>query len=159
MNWSKIKEASISKKYSPYFVTFFLGYLALNFFANDISSTYMLLFSTVSGKLSLIATIFVGIFVAMSLNLVIMKFKELRQLSGVGSFTALGIFGGLLGGACPVCFVGLFPAFLGLFGITASLADLPFYGLELQLGSIVLLGISITLLSKPTVCKTNIGKI
>ncbi len=158
MNLDKIKKSIISKPYSYYFMIFFIGYLALNFFVNGISGTYMFLFSTLSGKLSLIATIFVGIFVAISLNLVIMKLKELRQLSGAGSFTALGIFGGLLGGACPACFVGLFPAFLGIFGVTASLTDLPFKGLELQIGSMVLLVISIILLSKPTVCKINIGK-
>ena len=63
-----------------------------------------------------------------------------------------------MGGACSACFVGLFPAVLGLFGVTASLTDLPFKGVELQIGSIILLGISIVLLSKPSVCNPKLRK-
>ena len=68
---------------------------------------------------------------------------------------ALGIFAGVLGGACPGCFVGLFPAVLGLFGVTASLSVLPFYGLEIQAASIVLLIVAIFFLTKETVCKVD----
>ena len=87
----------------------------------------------------------------------IIKFKEYKQLNKKGSgLTTLGIFAGFLGGACPGCFVGLFPAVLGLFGVSASLSVLPLYGLELQAISAVLLIISAYYLSKNPVCKTEI---
>jgi len=157
MIFSKLKEAVISKPYAYYFIVFFLGYISLNFFVNNLSNTYILLFYTLTGKITLTLILITGLLVATSLNLVIIKFKEIRQFNKAEGFTAFGIFGGLMGGACPACFVGLFPAFLGLFGVTASLTDLPFKGVELQIGSIVLLVVSIVLLSKPSVCNPKIS--
>ena len=154
----KLKKSIISRPYSYYFIVFFLGYIFLNFFVNNLSNTYILLFSTLTGKLTLVSMFITGLLVATSLNLVIMKFKEIRQFNKAEGFAAFGIFGGLMGGACSVCFVGLFPAVLGLFGVTVSLTDLPFNGVELQVGSILLLGVSIVLLSHPSVCKPKIGK-
>jgi DMSO/TMAO reductase YedYZ heme-binding membrane subunit len=52
--------------------------------------------------------------------------------------------------------VGLFPAVLGFFGgAAAGLGILPFNGLELQAGSLILLIIGAKLLSKPNVCKID----
>lgn len=72
---------------------------------------------------------------------------------GGGGFTFVGVFGGVLGGACPGCFVGLFPAVLGLFGVTATLSILPLYGLEIQAASVGLLVFAVILLTRDTVCK------
>jgi len=68
-----------------------------------------------------------------------------------------GWFIGVLGGACPGCIVGLFPAVLGIFGGAAAGLDiLPFNGLELQVGSAALLIMSVWFLSKPAVCRMNL---
>jgi len=101
-------------------------------------------------------SILVGLLVAMNLNLVILKFKELRQINKESGLTFLGIFGGLLGGACPSCFVGLFPAFIGLFGITASLSSLPFFGIEILIISAGFLLTSIFLFTRDNVCKIKV---
>ena len=77
---------------------------------------------------------------------------------GVGSIGFLGVTGGILGGACPGCFVGLFPAFLGLFGMTATLSILPFNGLEIQVASTALLLFSSYFLTKPLTCKVDFLK-
>nr|MBI4156533.1 hypothetical protein [Candidatus Woesearchaeota archaeon] len=117
-------------------------------------TSYRLSFAIPFIALSLIT----ALLVAVNVNLIIIKFKELKKMNkkvnaGVGGMGALGIFGGILGGACPGCFVGLFPAFLGLFGITASLSILPLYGLEIQILSSILLTMSIFLLTRENICK------
>jgi hypothetical protein len=101
--------------------------------------------------------ILVAGFVGLNINLLIMKFKDIKKISGKeGSITTLGIFLGIIGGACPGCIVGLFPAVLGFFGgAAAGLGILPFNGLELQAGSLILLIIGAKLLSKPNVCKID----
>jgi hypothetical protein len=84
------------------------------------------------------------------------KIKDLKTLSKKGSsISIIAIFGTLLGGACPHCFVGLFPAIIGLFGSTMTLANLPLQGFEIQIISSIILIISIYYLQKPTTCKIN----
>ena len=100
-------------------------------------------------------TFLIALLVGLVINLVIIKFKELKHVNKVSGLAAVGLFGGLLGGACPSCFVGLFPAFLGLFGVTASLSSLPLFGLEIQIGSILLLLISVYFLTKNSVCEVK----
>jgi len=51
-------------------------------------------------------------------------------------------------GVCPLCVTGLFPIIFGLFGLSFSLASLPFKGLEVQVVAIVLLLSSLYLLRK-----------
>ena len=155
MSWYKIRDSVLSKPYRYYFLIFFLGYLVLNFFVNDISKSKEILTSTNIGNFVIFSMILIALLVSISINLVIMKFREIRRLNRAGGFAALGMFGGLLGSACPACFIGLFPAFLGLFGITASLTDLPFNGLELQISSILLLIISLFLLTRDSTCSIN----
>lgn len=93
------------------------------------------------------------------MNLSIRKFRDFKTIQGKGGgLTFLGIFGGLLGGACPGCLIGLFPAVLGIFGVTASLGALPLFGFEIQLISVVFLTIAIFYLTKETTCKINFDK-
>ena len=158
----------IKKAFSfPYYIIFlfvFLFFISLNIFVNDLYITVPAILSNTSflGIAFIASTIIVGLLVALNINLVIMKIKQLKTLrkfsKRAGGATAGGIFAGVLGAACPGCFAGLFPAFLGLFGITATSMILPLNGLEIQLFSVVLLIISIFMLSKGT-CKVNINKI
>ena len=100
-----------------------------------------------------IFTLLVAFLVAVNINLVIFKFRELGSIGiKAGGIGSAGVFGGILGGACPGCFVGLFPAFLGLFGISASLSVLPLLGLEIQIVSVILLVASMILLTRDNTC-------
>jgi hypothetical protein len=95
-----------------------------------------------------IATIIIGLLVGIDVVLVIEKFEELHVKSAGLGITGL-IFGSLAAG-CPGCFFGLFPILLSVFGITGTLAILPFNGLEFQVAAIILLCASIYFLAKET---------
>jgi len=101
----------------------------------------------------LLFTLAVAGLTALTLNLVIIKVRALKSVQKSSGFAALGAFFGLLGGACPSCFVGLFPVIVGLFGITASLSSLPFFGVEILAGSAGLLLLSIWLMTRDNVCR------
>jgi len=158
----KIKKA-VSGRYLIYFLVFTGLFIGLNIYFNklDVTLPPMLSSNPKLGVPVLLFIVLVAVLVALNINLMIFKFKEVRGLSKKGSgLTTLGIFGGLLGGACPGCIVGLFPAFLGLFGISATLAMLPFYGMEIQAASAVLLTISAFYLTKGNkVCEDGVCKI
>lgn len=170
MEWKErveIIKKSFSFPYSIIFSLIFISFILINIFLNKLHITLPTVISNVKifGIFYIIFSVFVAFLVALNLNLVIMKIKQLKSMrkskflnggggkSG-GSLTAGGIFAGLLGGACPACFVGLFPAFLGLFGISATPIVLPLWGLEIQAFSIILLIISVFLLTKST-CKVK----
>lgn len=160
----KIKNVIIKRPYVFYFIIIFLTYLGINILLNKtyitfptIFKSYKILFLIPFILLNLITAFLVGI----NINLIIVKFKELKLINDIkgttrGGIVSLGIFGGLLGGACPGCFVGLFPAFLGLFGITMTLGNLPLHGLEIQIISSIILIISLFLLTKENKCKVEI---
>ena len=152
---NKLKKAILKKPYIYSFVLTAIGYLILNIIVNKIYITAPVLL-TYNLKIVipyLFFTLLVALLVALNVNLIALKFKELKKLNGGSGLTFVGIFGGVLGGACPSCFVGLFPAFLGLFGVTVSLSSLPLFGLEIQIGSTILLLISVFYLTKDNVCK------
>lgn len=78
----------------------------------------------------------------------IIKLREIRlHTAGLG---ATGVIFGALAAGCPGCFFGLFPVVLSLFGITATLAILPFNGLELQAIAVLALLVSLYTLSGET---------
>ena len=154
----RIKRATLEKPYIFYFIGIFLVYVAFNLIVNQLYVSLEVFTSLVLWlriPFILFGFLLIPGLVALTINLSIIKFKEMRQISskGGGGFTFLGMFGGVLGGACPGCFVGLFPAVLGLFGVTASLSVLPFYGLEIQAASVGFLTVAIILLTRDTVCK------
>ena len=154
----RIKRAITEKPYVFYFIGIFLVYIALNLGVNQVYVNLPILTSYATWffvPFVILNFLLVPFLVALTVNLSIIKFKEMRSVSSKSSsgFGFVGVFGGILGGACPGCFVGLFPAVLGLFGITATLAILPLYGLEIQLASVGLLGFSIVLLTRDNVCK------
>tara|TARA_Y100000310_G_scaffold163794_1_gene163585 strand:+ start:6018 stop:6494 length:477 start_codon:yes stop_codon:yes gene_type:complete len=154
--FEKIKKVTLTKPYFFYFLISAGLFIVLNIYINKLNVTGpMFLFSNPKlGLPILFFIILIAGLIALNINLIIFKFKEIKSLNKKGSgLTFFGVFGGFLGGACPSCFVGLFPAVLGLFGISVSLSILPFYGLEIQAVSAVLLIISVSYLTKETVCK------
>ena len=161
----RVKDALFKKPYIFYFIFIFLTYIGINILINQTFVTLPVIFNLYRKKF-LIPFLFFNFLllpslIALTINLSIIKFKESKALNTKkgGGFTFLGIFGGFLGGACPGCFVGLFPAFLGLFGVTASLSVLPLYGLEIQMVSIVFLLVAIVLLTRNIVCEVPIKEI
>ncbi len=156
--FQRIKRAILEKPYVFYFIGIFLVYVALNLFINKIYVNLSIFTSFVLWfriPYLLFGFLLIPALAALTINLSIIKFKEMRYVKNKssGGFTFLGVFGGVLGGACPGCFVGLFPAVLGLFGVTASLSILPFYGLEIQAASMGFLVVAVILLTRDTVCK------
>lgn len=142
------------------FVIIFFGYVFLNIILNKTYLTYQNIIRThptfYLSYFVLINFIIIPILVSTTIILSINKIKDLKTISKKGSSVSiLAIFGTLLGGACPHCFVGLFPAFIGLFGTTLTLDNLPLQGFEIQIISGIILIISINYLSKDTVCKIN----
>ncbi|MEK6935004.1 MAG: hypothetical protein AABW46_03945 [Nanoarchaeota archaeon] len=153
----RIKEVSLNKPYIYYFVLIFIIYTVINILVNQVYVTAQTLLTS---NLKIVVpylffTFLVAILVALNINLTIKRFKDLKQLDMGSGLTFVGVFGGVLGGACPSCFVGLFPAFLGLFGITASLSSLPFFGIEILFGSIIFLIMAVVLLTGDNVCKVK----
>jgi len=160
-----LKKVILTKPYIFYFGIVFIIYFVFNFYVNQLYVTGWDIFSTyrVSFFVPFVFfLIFIPILVALNVNLVIHKFGELKSLDKrgnvVGGVGFLGMVGGLIGGACPGCFAGLFPAIVGIFGISATLVNLPFYGLEIQVLSSVFLLISIYYLTKPVKCEIDLGK-
>lgn len=153
----RIKDALLKKPYIFYFIIIFLVYIGLNIFINESTDTFSILSSFNKNFLVpflILNFLFIPFLVGMNVNLAIMKLKEVSLMAskGASGFSFVGIFGGILGGACPGCFAGLFPALLGLFGISATLSILPLYGLEISIASIILLIVGAVLLSRETVC-------
>ncbi len=146
-------------RYLVLFVLWFLAYVALNVYFNElyvsleIWSSYNQLFLI---PFVLFNFLIVPFLISLTVNLSILRFKEAgsgfgdRSASGVGGVGALI---GIVAGACPGCFVGLFPAVLGIFGVSATLSALPLFGLELQVLSSALLLLAIYLLTKDIVCE------
>ena len=149
MDIDKIKKAIIKKPYL--FSVVFFGYIAVNVFANKIYPSVLLSLKTSFVILFLVFNLSVAVLIATNINLIVLKYKEIKQKEK--NLTALGTMVGLFGGACPGCFVGVFPAVLGIFGITASISILPLYGIELQILSAIFLLTSIHFLTKPSTCK------
>ena len=149
----KLKEVFSKKFYILFFI--FLLYNFLNIFFNKIYVSFATLLDLSKGFLipfALFNFLIVPSLVALTITLSFIKIKEAFSLKSTGIGFA-GLFGGIMGGACPGCLVGLFPAILGIFGISASLSSLPFYGLEIQLFSSILLVWAIFLLTKSPVCE------
>lgn len=151
----KIKQVTMEKPYIYSFLIIFIGYIIINIVVNKIyiSAPILLTYNLKIIIPYIFLTILTSILVSTNINLVYNKVKELKSLNKASSLSFLGVFGGLLGGGCPSCFVGLFPAFLGLFCVTASLSTLPLFGLEILLASVTLLIISIIFLTKDNICK------
>lgn len=141
-----------------------IGFTVLYFLFN--LATVIYIYGSVSGFYAILRpsytipftlfTIILSIIFGIAAVLVIIKIREIRLKSA-----GLGLSGILLGGlaaGCPGCYFGLFPIFLSFFGISATLAILPFNGLELQALGIGALCLTILTLAKETVVECELPK-
>ena len=157
-----LKRVVFSKPYIYYFIAIFAGYFVLNGWVNQLQVTGLTIFTTYRLSYAIPFSVFLLIIpalVALNFNLVVCKFQDIKRMGkrgslGVGGLGGFGVFAGLVGGACPGCLVGLFPAVVGIFGIVGtSLSVLPYNGLEIQAFSVLLLLIGGFYLTKPVVCE------
>ncbi len=98
----------------------------------------------ISVSFSLVIAFFIGINAVGSYLLYKQRKEQKTCSSGISATKTASItgFGALLGtttGICTACVGALFPAFFGLFGITLSFGSLPFQGMEIQFGLIIIL--------------------
>ena len=139
---------------------FFLSvilYMVFNLYINQVYLTGTTIFGLNKIFLGFFALFYllIAFLVGLNINLIILRFKEMQAVEKKGGLTLLGVLGGLIGGGCPGCFVGLFPAVAGIFGANLTLNSLPFYGLEIQAASAIILLVSVYLLTKPMTCKVK----
>ena len=158
--WSVIKTV-LASKYLGLFLTIFILYIAINFFINQFYETLPVFFSF---RLSfvipyVILSLLIGLLVSINITLIVYKLRQVRTLNTEQTgATAMGVFGGMLGGACPGCFVGLLPSLAGVFGVTVSLSSLPFLGYEIQIPTLLILGATTYVVASPLTCKVEIKK-
>lgn len=143
------------KKHLVLWIGIVIAYVGLNIWVNQVYviglsffTSYTPLFVITFTIVNLLVAILVGANLVMS-----MKRIKMYKQAAVGS-ASIGMFAGLLGGACPGCFAGLFPAVASLFGVTASLSSLPLYGIEIGLLSILILVGTLYWISGPMTCGT-----
>jgi|SaaInlStandDraft_4_1057021.scaffolds.fasta_scaffold93323_1 hypothetical protein len=157
----KIKEATLNSPYIFYFIIIFIAYIFLNLFLNK---TFFVFHVLTSLPLYFVIPFFlfnlliVPFLVALTVNLIILRLKETKSLrTNQGGLAFFGVVGGIFGGACPACLIGLLPAILGLFGFTITLSKLPFLGIGLQVVSSIFLIVAIVLLTRDLTCKVEIN--
>ena len=151
-------------KYLALTIVIALSFYSLNVFISDYKS-FVSLYSKLGllGSIKLFFTFFIGfksttftavfislialsILLGMLFSLIVYKTKMIKSLSKkTGVFTTAGIFLGILAPGCAACGVGL----LSVLGISAAtLAFLPFDGLELSAISAVILLILVFKITK-----------
>ena len=154
--WKKVKEANFHGKSIFLFFLFFFFYIILTSWVNQF---HVILPGLLHSNLWInLPIIFLNIILAalfgIVINLVIYRYKEQKRLRKQMGLAPVGVFIGIIGGMCPGCFAGLFPAIMGLFGVTATLGVLPLFGAEFLLVAIILMMISIWFLADDEVmCK------
>jgi hypothetical protein len=147
----------VKEKWVVFLVSFFL-FLFISLFLNK---TGFMLDSIRGyyGNVGLFFFVFVNFLlvpflVGLVFSMTIYRSQEIGRIHGrSGFFGVLGAVLGVFGGACPVCFAGIFPVILGFFGITLSLSSLPLSGFEFGITSSVLLIAGVFYLSKDVSCK------
>ena len=147
-------KTAFKKPYIFYVVAIFFIYLILNIFISGFYNTIPLILTyaaTVNWlklMISLILSLAIGIFVAVNVTYVYIAHQQRKKCLSGGATAGIGTIGGLITGICPLCITGLFPLIFGLFGISFSLASLPFQGIEIQAAVLILLFISYKMLEK-----------
>ncbi len=158
--WRRIKEANLG---SPNFFIFLISaiaFLIVTVIVNQLQIVYGMWFSLAPWMIIglVILNIIVAVLFGTIINLMILRIKESRKASASMGVAPVGIFAGILGGACPGCFTGLLPTFLALLGTGIAVFELPLRGAEFLIGSIILMSLSVYLLAKPANCKVKVKK-
>ena len=155
-----IKSVLSSKAYLALFFVLLTVYFAFNLWINQFYETLPVFLTF---RLSFVLpyaflTILIGVVVALNFTLVAYKLKQIIGIKKETGMTMFGAFGGMLGGACPGCFVGLFPSLAGAFGVTATLSALPFKGYEIQVVTLLIVLIVLYVVANPLTCKVRIKR-
>lgn len=154
-----MKQAFLPKPYRYYAVLVIVGYISTSIFFNKL---YLTLPVTLGRPLFFVPFVLlncmIAVLLALVINLIVYKVRDMGIFHKHSGLAAVGAFAGLVGGSCPGCFVGVFPALAGLFGVTLSLGKLPFHGLEVLAASAALLTLSAFLLAGQNSCKVKIPK-
>ena len=152
-----IKESILKLLKRPYLfwsVTIFIFYMLINLLLSGFYDTIPLIIiyaktiNWISLGSSLLLSLSTGILVSMTMVLTYIKYKERKQCKEGVILSGTGSFGGLIAGICPLCVTGIFPLILASLGISFSFASLPFQGLEIQMGVVLILITSLYLLTK-----------
>ena len=123
----------------------FFAYLSINIFLSQFYVTLIYIpyyVSTINwGQLLLGIFLSIAISALVSMNLVLLYIRHLerKSISKERTVTFAASVGGLATGVCTVCASSFLPEILGFFGVSFSFFNLPFKGIELQLGVIALL--------------------
>ena len=142
------------KPYIFWIIGIFIFYLALNIIFSGFYQTIKLIIiyaktvNWVELTLSVILSITIGILVSINSVYAFIKYRERKKCLEGKTLTGIGAIGGLVTGICPLCVTGLFPLIFSLFGVSFSLASLPFQGIEIQALVVMILLISLRMLSK-----------
>ncbi len=151
----KIKKA-LSMPYIIFFITTIVIFTLLNVYLNEIYVVGFKLFRY-NPFVSIPYVFFLvtnTLLIGLSFTLGFIRFKELGLFSANTTLVSfLGSFFAILTGACPGCISGLLPVFAGFFGASFNLNSLPFFGIEIQFLSTLLLLWGIFSLSKEAICK------
>ena len=155
-----IKSVLSNKPYFILFSLFLIGYFSLNLFINQFYEIlpFFLSYNLVFVIPYFLLTTLIGIGVALNLTIVIYKLRQILGMKKEMGMTAFGAVGGMLGGACPGCFVGLLPALAGVFGLTVTLSSLPFLGFEIQIPTFLLVAATLFFVAKPLTCNVEVKK-
>ncbi|MBX4212274.1 hypothetical protein KW787_02350 [Candidatus Pacearchaeota archaeon] len=142
------------KPYLGIAVIIFLVYLILVVLFSGFYNTIPLIVANAQSVfwskliLSLVLSLVIGLLVSANAVLIYIKYKQRKQCKEAGTVATIGTIGGLAAGVCPLCVTGLLPIILGLLGISFSFGSLPFHGIEVQIGSIIILLISLWMLER-----------
>ncbi len=155
LRWDFVRGIFASRSYALLFFALLAAYLGINFWLNRFYET---LPNFLSFRLSVTApylaiTFFISLLVALSLTVIIYKIRQVATVGKELGVASVGLFGGFLGGACPGCFVGVFPALAGVFGVTATLSSLPFLGFEILIPAMLVSLVALYFVAKPLVCQ------
>lgn len=140
--------------YVYWLIAIFLLYFGFNVYISEfyIIIQYLPIYlSTVNwSKLIFEFTLSLVIAALVAVNMVYgyIRYTERQQIKNSGVLACAGAVGGLATGVCSSCVVSVFPLIMGFFGVTFSWAFLPFGGIEVQILTLLLLGVSLWLMKK-----------
>ena len=142
------------KPYLLWIVIIFILYILLNLVLSGFYNTIPLIIiyaktiDWIKLGFSLLLSLSIGILVSMTMVLTYIKYKERKQCKEGALLSGTGSISGLVAGICPLCITGIFPFLLSFLGISFSFASLPFQGIEIQMGAVLILIISLYFLAK-----------
>ena len=127
-----------------------LSYVFLSLWLNDLFAVWSVMLASRPQYVTASLFLMIATAILLGINgiLIARHISFRKKMVAHGGLAAIGISTGLIGSACSACAVGVAPILLGSLGTAFSLSTLPFFGLELSVLAVLLLGVS-------TVCLTN----